>query len=198
MTDPRKSFWIEISGDHLRSYDYDFNVNSTMMKVFPYFNLSNRLNLGLESLYEKCNNQPGYVDHDSDTGVIYFGKRNRETVVNTFESSYVFNNKISLTFRLRHYHSRVNYISYYRLKSDGRLEHSEFKNNNNINYNAFNIDFTLRWNFAHGSEVLLNWKNSIYTSDQFLGDNYWQNFVSTLDAPQINSISLKVIYYFDI
>ena len=91
----------------------------------------------------------------------------------------------------------MNYISYYLLKSDGRLESTEYKNNNNVNYNVLNIDFTLRWNFAPGSEVLLNWKNATYTSDQLLDSSYWNNFTSTLGAPQANSVSLKVIYYFD-
>ncbi|MCK4944441.1 MAG: carbohydrate binding family 9 domain-containing protein [Candidatus Aminicenantes bacterium] len=198
QTDPRKPIWIEMSGDYFESYDYDFDVSSMLVSMSPYINLNDHLNLGLKIAYEKNTNQLGYVDQDFDNGIIYFGKRNRETVVSTFESSYVFNNKISLTIRLRHYHSKADYASFFELKQDGKFELSDYNENHDINYNAFNIDLTLRWNFAPGSEILLNWKNAIYTSDQSLGDNYWQNFVTTLGQPQVNSISLKVIYYFEI
>jgi len=198
ITDSRKSIWIEIGGDYSLSYDYDFDVSSIMLKVFPHVNLGNHLNLELESSYELCKNQPGYVDRDTETGIIYFGSRDRETIVNTIESSYLFNNKISLTFRMRHYHSKAEHDSFFELQQDGRLEPLDNNKNYDINYNAFNIDFTLRWNFAPGSEVLLNWKNAIYTTNQLMTNNYWQDFTSTLDNPQVNSISLKVIYYFDI
>ncbi len=198
QTDPRKPIWIEMSGDYFESYDYDFDVSSMLVSMSPYINLNDHLNLGLKIAYEKNTNQLGYVDQDFDNGIIYFGKRNRETVVSTFESSYVFNNKISLTFRLRHYHSKVFYTSFYELGQSGKFELSDYNENHDINYNAFNIDLTLRWNFAPGSEILLNWKNAIYTSEQFPGDNYWQNFFNTLNQPQVNSISMKVIYYFDI
>jgi hypothetical protein len=198
MTDPRKPLWIEISGDYSESYDYDFDVSSMLLQISPHLNLSDHLNLGLEITYEQNRNQPGYVGQDSESGIIFFGRRGQETVVNTLESSYVFNNKISLTFRLRHYHSKVFYTSFYELRQNGKFKLSDYDKNHDINYNAFNIDFTLRWNFAPGSEILLNWKNTIYTSDQFLGDNYWQNFVTVLGQPQVNSISLKIIYYFDI
>jgi hypothetical protein len=187
-----------VSGDYSFSYDYDFDVSSFILTFLPRFSLNSHLNLGLESVYERSLNQPGYVDHDSETGDIYFGQRDRETLVNTFELSYLFSHKISLTFRLRHYHSRVEYSYFYELQPDGKLQISDYDSNHDINYNAFNIDFILRWNFAPGSEILLNWKNAIYTSDQFLVDNYWQNFINTMDQPQVNSISLKVIYYFNI
>ena len=156
------------------------------------------MNLGLESTYEGCKNQPGYVDQDSETGIIYFGRRNRETVVNTVESSYLFNHKISLTFRMRHYHSKAEYMSFFELLQNGNLAPSDYNGNHDINYNAFNIDLTMRWNFAPGSEILFNWKNAIYTNDQLTQNNYWQNLTSTIDESQVNSISLKIIYYFNI
>lgn len=198
MTDPRAPVWIELSGDYTRSYDYDFDVSSAMIRIFPHFNLSNHLNIGLESSYERSKNQPGYVDQKFEAGIIYFGRRDRETVVSTIESSYLFNHKISVIFRMRHYHSKAEYTSFLELQQDGKFEPSDYDKDPDINYNAFNIDFTLRWNFAPGSEILLNWKNAVYTADRLTHNNYWQNFAATLSEPQSNSISLKVIYYFDI
>lgn len=196
-TDPRKRIWLEIETDFAQSYDYDFDVSFFMLKIFPYFNLSNHINLGLESAYENSQNQPGYVSRDSETGNIYFGQRDRQTTVNTIELTYLFNPKISLNFRLRHYHSKAEYDSFFELQDNGRFQPSSYDINQNINYNAFNIDCTLRWNFAPGSEILLNWKNAVYTTDQLTHNNYWKNLTNTIYEPQVNSLSLKVIYYFD-
>lgn len=198
MSDPRKPVWMEIQGKYSQSYDYGFDVHTLSITMLPHFNLSNHLNLSLQSSIEQCINQPGYVAQETDKGIIYFGRRDRETVVNTLESSYLFTNKLSLSFRLRHYHSKADYDCFYELQQNGSLTPSEYENNHNINYNAFNIDCTLRWNFAPGSELLLNWKNSIYRSDQCIDNNYWRNFTSTLNQPQVNSISLKFIYYYDL
>ena len=165
--------------------------------LVPYFRINDHLNLRLEFNYENHENELGYVDQNPDLQAIYFGKRNRETTVNTLETSYIFNSKLTLTFRLRHYHSKAVYDSYYQLQQTGELDSSTYLSNHNVNYNAFNIDFTMRWNFAPGSEIFLNWKNVIYTSDQLTGQNYWQNLATTLEEPHMNSISLKVIYYFD-
>lgn len=197
-TDPRKALWIELEGAYSRSYNYGFNVNTVSLEMLDHINLGNHLNFGLQSSYEKCINQPGYVNQNPDIGIIYFGRRDRETVVNTLESSYLFTNMLSLSFRLRHYYSKVVYDCFYELRQNGRLTPSDYESNHNINYNAFNIDCTLRWNFAPGSEILLNWKNSIYNSDQCMSNNYWNNFTSILDHPQVNSVSLKFIYFYDI
>ena len=197
-TDPRKPIWLEIDTDYAQSYDYDFDVSSFTLIISPYLNLGNHINLRLESVYESCQNQPGYVDRDAEAGIIYFGQRDRETTVNTFELTYLFDPKISLNFRLRHYHSKAEYDSFFELQPSGRFQSSSYDKNHNINYNAFNIDCTLRWNFAPGSEILLNWKNAVYTTDQLTHSNYWENLSNTIYEPQINSLSLKVIYYFDI
>jgi len=103
----------------------------------------------------------------------------------------------SFNFRLRHYWSEADYDGYYELSENGRLLPLDYHANHDVNYNAFNIDLTLRWNFAPGSEMLLNWKNSIYTSDNRLSTPYWENLRNTLESPQINSLSLKILYYFD-
>ena len=196
-TDPRKPIWLEIGTDYLRSYDYDFDVSSFILKISPYLNLSNHINLRLETAYENSQNQPGYVNRDSKTGNIYFGQRDRKTTVNTFELTYLLNPKISFNFRLRHYHSKAKYDSFFELQHNGKLTPSSYNIDHNINYNAFNIDCTLRWNFAPGSEILLNWKNAVYTTDKLTHNNYWKNLTNTIYEPQTNSLSLKVIYYFD-
>lgn len=197
-TDPRKPFYIWAATDFTKSYDYDFDVQSKSITVSPRFRFSDHLNLTCELVYGKDENQPGYVSQDAVSENIYFGERNRQTIVNTIEANYLINNKLSLNFRLRHYWSKAQYNSYYELMENGRLKQSDYNSQHNINYNAFNIYFTLRWNFAPGSEILLNWKNAIFTSDQSLINNYWKNFSNVIKEPQANSLSIKILYYFDI
>jgi hypothetical protein len=104
---------------------------------------------------------------------------------------------MALNFRLRHYWSTVEYDGYFELSENGRLSPVSYDANHDLNYNAFNIDLTYRWNFAPGSEMLFNWKNAIYTTADKLTTPYWTNLRQTLLSPQINSFSIKIIYYFD-
>ncbi|OGU57000.1 MAG: hypothetical protein A2V66_05390 [Ignavibacteria bacterium RBG_13_36_8] len=56
---------------------------------------------------------------------------------------------------------------------------------------------TFKWNFAPGSELLLVWKNAIYNQNDDVNIGFWNNFTDMIDAPQINSLSLKILYYID-
>jgi hypothetical protein len=197
-SDPRRAFSIEFAGDFMKSYGGDFDIRSQFITFSPRLRFSDHLSLEWEISKERIENEPGYVSQDETSNNIYFGERNRQTVVNIIEASYIFNNSMSLCFRLRHYWSKANYDSYYELMEDGNLRPSLYNNNHNLNYNAFNIDLTFRWNFAPGSEILLNWKNSLYLSDQRLINSYWENFSNTLKGPHINSLSVKFLYYFDL
>ena len=66
-----------------------------------------------------------------------------------------------------------------------------------MNFNAFNIDMVLRWEFAPGSELSLAWKNAIYTDSDQVDMKFGPNLKETLAADQTNSVSLKVLYYID-
>jgi hypothetical protein len=196
-SDPRKSLALGLRGSYWKSYDYDFNISSWLLGVSPALRINDKLSMILDSYLAKDFNDLGFLEKDTDTGLILFGKRDRQTLVNTLNISYVFNNKIASNFRLRHYWSMAEYETYYELLDNGRLSPFNYDGSHDINYNAFNIDMTLRWNFAPGSEILLNWKNSIYTSGDQLISHLWNNLKNTLQSPQINSISIKIIYYFD-
>ena len=196
-TDIRKAVSIEFEGSYKDSYAYDFDTRSWLFAVSPTARFSDRLKMVFDFYLGNDINEAGFVDRQEETNAIIFGIRNRETLVNMLTVSYILDNKTSFHFRLRHYWSKADYDGYYDLTEDGRLLPSEYATSHDVNYNAFNIDLTLRWNFAPGSEVLLNWKNSISTSDNRINTPYWKNLQNTLDSPQINSLSLKILYYFD-
>ncbi len=142
----------------------------------------------------------GIVDGTTET-IINFGKRDQRTITNTLNTNFIFNNKMSLSFRARHYWSRVRYEDFYQLQKNGELSESigydTYGNAADYNYNAFTIDMKYLWRFAPGSELSLVWKNAIYTSETEIINNFMDNLNNTFESSQINSISLKIVYYLD-
>lgn len=136
---------------------------------------------------------------------IIFGKRDQLTYENTLSINYIFTNTMGLTFRLRHYWSTVDYDSYHRLgEEDGYLYNTDYigadtlgNSLHNTTFDAFNIDMVYRWVFAPGSELSVVWKNSIFKSDNSWQESYFDNLQETLESPQINSFSIKLLYFID-
>lgn len=194
-TDDRENFVLWGGAGITSAYDYEFDDYSIWYELNPFYRFSDRFTLEYDFYIALIYEEPGYVDKLNDK--IYFGTRDREIITNTISSEFRFGNRSSLSFRLRHYWSKADYHSFYELSDDGELSPGEYNKNKNVNYNAFTIDATYRWIFAPGSELVLNWKNSIYTEKCFTEDNYWSNFINTIESPQVNSISLKILYYLD-
>ena len=65
-----------------------------------------------------------------------------------------------------------------------------------INYNAFTIDMVFKWNFAPGSWLTAVWKNIVDAENSMI-DNYFENAESMFAHSQVNSLSLKLLYYID-
>ena len=136
---------------------------------------------------------------------ILFGNRDRFITTQSLGLDYTMTNRIGMTFRLRHYNAKISYNYFSELSDDGRLYRLENYSGNDINgnsaydinYNAFTIDMLFRWVFFPGSELNLVWKNSIFTTDGNVNDNYWLTLNNTLQNGPMNTISLKLIYWLD-
>ena len=155
------------------------------------------------------NNSEGYaVDFGtpeiSHNGII-FGNRNRINTTQTIGLDYTLTNRIGLTFRLRNYNAIIKYNSFSELLSSGRLSQLENytgKDENgqsvyDINYNAFTIDMLFRWVFFPGSEINIVWKNSIFSNNEKVNQNYWNTLSSSLEDGPMNTFSVKLIYWLD-
>lgn len=130
---------------------------------------------------------------------ILFSRRNRLTVENILRAKYNFNNKSGITFRVRHYWSQVEPQQLFALQNDGSLQ-AYLPNGATIRYqniNFFNIDAIYTRQFAPGSFMNIVWKNAIFNADEEVRYKYFRNFSRTLDAPQNNNLSIKVLYYLD-
>jgi len=104
---------------------------------------------------------------------------------------------MGLSLRVRHYWSEVKYKSYFELNENGKVQDYNYTGNANLSFTAFNIDLIYTWQFLPGSELSVVWKNSIYSSTQQLFGSYLEDVNYIFDAPQINSLSLKLIWYID-
>jgi hypothetical protein len=110
------------------------------------------------------------------------------------------NNRISLSLWLRHYWQKGEYDRFQFLNLDGSL--SDYPNypenhNHNYNYNSFNVDLVFGWEFSPGSFVNIVWKNAILRYEPLYYTRYFDNFNQTISSPQINNLSVKVVYYLD-
>lgn len=166
--------------------------------VTPTFRVNDQFNISCGLDFNVKEGNIGYVSH-SGADSVFFGRRDLPTLTNTLNTTYIFNNDISLDMDLRHYWSRVDYDgSYYLLDSDGMLElYDQNMPVNDINYNAFTIDLKLTWNFAPGSQLTAVWKNIIDSRGYVLKNNYLDNLNHILGQSQINSFSVKILYYID-
>jgi len=201
-TDYRKTFAIDLMPGVWKAFDYDrygYSIN-----VSPRVRISDKwlfvYDFGIENSY----NTLGHVDHyeiNPDNMAIFFGKRDQMTIANTISTGYIFNNKSSLNLRVRHYWSQVEYDNYYPLLETGYLgnaiDYNTYGKKFDTNFNAFTIDLQYLWRFAPGSELSIVWKNSINYERDVIVNNFWDNLDYTLGYDQVNSISLKFLYYLD-
>lgn len=144
-----------------------------------------------------------YTD-TGDLNEIIFGSRNRKELVNTSTLTYSFNDLMGINLRIRHYWARVEYFDFYALEKGGELINTDYtgldsqgQSLDNQNYNAFSIDMLYRWRFAPGSEINIAWKNNISTFDNNPYVKFGENFGNMLSAPQLNSFSIRILYYLD-
>lgn len=166
--------------------------------LLPRYRFNSHFWLSWGLLYIDAHNDVGYVDHEEDERIIFFGERNQQTLENTLESSYNFNSRTALSFRLRHYWSIARYDRYFLLQQNGSvLETDGYNDNADVNFNAFTIDLAFRWNFAPGSELAVVWKNAIYTDGEEIRTNYFDNLRYVWQSDQINSFSVRALYYLD-
>jgi len=208
-SDPEYSFRSFFSTDYRRKVYVDGNIsyrksiseinrNQFSVSLDPTMRFTDKFNVSYGLSHSINHNDIGFVRKVNNESII-FGVRNNTTTTNRLRSSYIFNNVLSLDVQLRHYWSRVSYNgSYFELNENGELDNwDEPFANNDINFNAFTIDTRITWNFAPGSQLSLVWKNSIETRGSEIPQNFLDNLQNTLGEPQINSISLKVLYYID-
>jgi hypothetical protein len=163
----------------------------------PQFRVNNKLSVKLNGSYFEDNKDRGFVANDTN-GDIIFGARILKNISYDFTFRYLFKNNLSLSLIGRHYWVRGHYVSFHNLSDDGLLlDETTYNENHDFNYNAFNINMLFEWQFAPGSFATLSWKNTINNDSSTLENHFGKNLSNTLQADQLNTISIKIVYFFD-
>ncbi len=163
--------------------------------IGPAVRINDKLSINTWISADKNNNDIGYVSSNEES--INFGVRDVQTVTNMLSTKYAFNNTMDLFFRARHYWSSASYSDFLELDQAGYLRESDYNNDHDVSFNAFNIDMIYTWVFSPASEFSVVWKNAIIDQQSQVDRDYFSNFSKMSSAPVENSISFRVLYYLD-
>jgi hypothetical protein len=196
----RLAFDASIGGDVTEISDWrEFN-----WRVEPRFRVNDKLMFTYVYSFQTQFNERGWAAHDDVADEVIYARRDRVTHTNVLNTNYTFNNRMGLTFRLRHYWSSVDNHDFMQLEENGELSATDYQgfysdgtSQHDVSFNAFNIDMVYTWVFAPGSELSVVWKNSILDSDEALPSTWVDNFDRTVGLPQNNSFSIKILYFLD-
>ncbi|GAB3530405.1 hypothetical protein GCM10027443_10930 [Pontibacter brevis] len=199
-TDYRKRMALDASTGLWRSDRYD--QTSWWANFSPRFRVNDKFSFVNGNSYRLEQRNIGYAGKDAYNHVV-FGDRTVTTLSTTLSSAYIFNERAGLTLNMRHYWSRAEYRNFYALSPEGLLQATSLARNgdlskfNDINYNTFTLDLVYSWRFAPGSELRLVWKNAIQDSSSEIMERYIDNMYKTLQVPQNNNFSVKLLYFLD-
>lgn len=194
-SDYSKKFAIEVYGYYgIRIDDIQKNFE---IGFEPRYRFSNKFSLEYEMELFVGKNDRGYVDELSD-GTIIFGNRDRKSLTNEISARLNFDTKSSLALSFRHYWSPVQYDDqYYQLEEDGSLSPNPYSENNDINYNIWNLDLSYSWEFAPGSQLIALYRNNIFNEDTQSQLDFNENLKNLFNQSMGHNFSVKMIYYID-
>ncbi|MGH2552299.1 MAG: DUF5916 domain-containing protein, partial [Chitinophagaceae bacterium] len=197
-TDSRKKLFVRYGGKYYVApkYDNEYYAISFGMK----YRFSNKFSLDLQtnSLFEA--NQLGYAFMREPSGDPIVGFRDNREFTSVLSGIYNFNSKLNLTLRARHYWNKVNYKSFHNVNADGFLTDRAFISGIDENFNVFNLDAFLTWDFRLGSRFILGYKNWLGDEEMIIpmGTNsYLKNLGKVFDLRHGNEFTARFIYFLD-
>ena len=207
-----------ISSNYAKAFALDVNFATTQfqsnrssynLEISPRFRFSDKFTLIYTTEFYNSNNERGLALTTNYSTLFegdnpIFGQRNRQNIENSIRANFIFTNRMGISFELRHYWAKVGYDEFFTLNNSGGLNETSYAgltddnvSLHNNNFNAFTIDMAYKWVFAPGSELSLVWKNSLFSSTNEIDFTYFENTKSLVDLPATNSLSFKLLYYFD-
>lgn len=197
-SDGRKKYRIELNAQY-NGFSQEGRRNFGY-SIEQRYRFNNKLSSSWSLNQEFAKGNEGFVNNYGDD--IIFGRRSLNDITNVIRMNYIFSSTMNLTFRARHKWVKVNYDSYHLLGEDGYLHTTDYMDDHDQIFNAFNIDMVYTWRFAPGSDMIIVWKNSILNGEEGSGDmlrpqSYLDNVRKLGDIPQTNSLSIKIVYFLD-
>ena len=143
----------------------------------------------------------GFIDLEDDN--VFLGQRDITTIENSLSASYNFDSYKAINLRFRNFWSAADYTenTFFLLNDDGTRDLTDYdttENDPNTNFNIWNLDLSLNWRFAPGSEATLLYRNQIFNQDNFSTLNYTDSLNNLFDQPIQHTLSLRVVYFFDV
>jgi Domain of unknown function (DUF5916)/Carbohydrate family 9 binding domain-like len=164
------------------------------------YRFSDKLQLSTSMDIEQDRGNWGWSYILNTDGSPVIAKRNKKTFTPIVSGQYNFNSRMNLNIRVRHYWSLLENTNFYNLNPDGSWRDTTFFDNQNINFNTFNIDMFYTWDFLPGSRLTIAWKNALGSDvniDPYLYGNYFKTLGQVIESPHSNEITVKFVYYLD-
>lgn len=207
LEDPESNVRAWVSSDFRKKFAYNISVGgswyngndgySYWWEFSPRYRVNDKLLFNYSIEMDKEFDDLGYVT-TLDDGTIIFGKRDIKEVENSLSAKYNFNDRSSISLVARHYWSPVTYSDdYFKLEEDGNLSDYNYNEENDLNFNSWNLDLRYVWEFARGSELVALYRNSILNFGSDSDQSYQDNIGNLFDQPLGQSFSVKLIYYLD-
>ncbi|MEI6767232.1 MAG: DUF5916 domain-containing protein [Bacteroidota bacterium] len=194
-SDYRKTFALDFEGTYIGGINDALKIIEA--SLVPIVRASDKFMFKYHINGSFTMNDKGFAAIDS-LNTINFGRRNITTLENLLEARYIFMNDLWIGINARHYWSMAQYDKFYELLPDGHLDNNTtYSGSHDFNFNAFNLDLQFSWQFAPGSNLSFVYKNIINNDETKARPAYFRNIGHTFESDQLNSISLKVLYYLD-
>lgn len=198
-TDSRKKLYVRFGVSYAIAPKYDNLYKGASLGMRFRFSDKFSLDLQTDSHYEE--NQLGYAFRRETNGEPIVGFRNNRDFTSVLSGIYNFAYRLNLTLRARHYWNKVDYLSFHNVDSKGYLLPRPFINWQDENFNVFNVDAFLTWDFRLGSRLILGYKNWL-GEDEIVSigtgrNNYLKNLGKSFDLRHGNEVTVRFIYFLD-
>lgn len=220
LKEPERSMRLWISTNYARPLAYDLSLTSYFTGIPTRKNYKRRqLGYSLTNSfrirfsdnvltiyrndYRLDFNNLGFIGKTANNDTVFFGKRNINYITNTVEAYVNLSKDVSLSLVIRHYWSKILYTEFYQLAPSGVLyplnEPYKYIKNPNINFNILNVDLNYTWNIKPGTFLNLSYRKQITSTTNKIITDYYENFYQFyLESPHLNSITLKLVVYFNV
>jgi len=193
-TDYRKDFAIDLGVGF--SIEPLYNGHHISYRITPQYRFNDKISMNYVLSVSNSYNDAGYSTSENSEAV--FAIRDVDMITNVLKGSYVLNNKMDMSVKLRHYWSSVENKEYKSLDLNGYLiDNNSYSGNNDINYNIWTVDFIYNWWFAPGSQMSIVWKNAMEDYTDIPQSIWTENISNTFSVIPQNSFSFKIVYYLD-
>ena len=177
------------------------NRETWNLYIQPRYRFTDRITANVSFNFNRQNNNTGYIDNtfvDNATPFdIFFAKRNRSTYTLSSGGKYALNKDMTLNLSARFYWSYAENKEFFTLTENGELVPAVYTENQNSNFNTWNLDLSYSWWFAPGSQISVLYRNNANTFEREINKDLGANF-SNLFRDNLNHVfSVSIRYFID-